>query len=706
MVSTASVPPSLLHHLLPMAVVLGMSCSGPLVAQEAEELPTLVVGESRLHLLNPADAGSSLRQIDPGQERYSLPLLLQGFPGVVALESFGGIEPPRISIRGSGLQSAPVSRGFLPRWNGLPLCWADLSFNAAWLDLALSDELVLRRGPAAWIGGTGAMGGSLELLSRTGFHPHGRPPAATTGPASLISSPELSLTVQVDGEGSHWGRLSASLQADPRGASPVEAVLRASNLQSPGFRPHSDQARDSAWLEFSEGANHFSLLALKGRYEVPGPLLLQEAYAGTWTVPAMVARDQPERDFRMQRLAWRSGFPCGTGWLEGGLGLQSSWDRFRQLQANGITEHDSLDAALFLAWASTQHPLPGEGQWLARLDLLGGTRRAERFLNNSGVAGTRLSEDRLEAQSHSLLVQYCHDLHASLWLELGLNAALWVRDRHNRQDIMGGNLSHGWSDARLLPCILLTKDLGRTLAVHAAWTRSAEAPTFDDLMPLTGAGLGLHSSNQSLHTQTADTLELGLNWRGNAWKLELNAYTAAWQGELLRLSDSAGNSLGTVNAGRTRHQGIELAGHYRFPLPVGSLRLRQSLTLQELRFAGDPVRGDGRLAGFPPLSGQTALRYEPDRRAWLAATLDYTAGQTQADHAGRLGYGGSAMLGLEAGWRIRKTTTLQAGILNLLDRRAIASTAGVLDVARTPATTALFLPAPPRRYTVSVTTSW
>jgi len=689
-----------------MAMVLGTACCAPLTAQETEELPTLVVGESRLPLFSSLSAGTDLRQIDPGQERYSLPLLLQGLPGVVALESFGGIEPPRISIRGSGLQSAPVARGFLPRWNGLPLCWADLSFNAAWLDLALADELVLRRGPAAWMEGSGTMGGCLELLSHTGFHPYGRPPAASSGPASLISSPELSLTLQVDGEGSHWGRLSASLQADPRGASPVEALLRTSTQRSPGFRPHSEQARDSAWLEFSEGANHFSLLALKGRYQVPGPLLLQEACADTWTIPATVARDQPERDFRVQKLAWRSGFPCGAGWMEGGLGLQSSWDRFRQLQANGITEQDSLDAALFLAWESTQHALPGEGRWLARLDLLGGTRRAERFLNNRGISGARISDDRLEAQSHSLLVRYRHDLLTDLRLELGLNGALWVRDRHNRQDIAGGNLSRDWSDTRLLPCLLLSKDLGKGLSLHAAWTRSAEAPTFEDLMPLTGTGPGLHSSNQRLHTQTADTLELGLNWRGKALKLELNAYTAAWQGELLRLSDSSGNSLGTVNAGRTRHQGIELAGHYRFTLSTGNLRLRQSLTLQELRFAGDTVRGNGRLAGFPPLSGQTALRYEPDRRAWLAATLDYTAGQTQADHAGLLSYGGSAMLGLDIGWRIRKTMTLQAGILNLLDRRAIASTAGVLDLARTPAATVLFLPAPPRRYTVSVTTSW
>jgi len=692
--------------LLPGTVLLAALCRATLAAEDVQVMPTLFVGESRLQLGDRLPEGVSLRQIDPGQERYALPLLLQGLPGMVALESFGGIEPPRLSIRGSGLQSAPVARGFLPRWNGLPLCWADLAFNAAWLDLALADELVLRRGPAAWSANTGTMGGSLEMTAQAGFHPNLRVPAADSGPASLFSSPELTLTLQTDGEGSHWGRLSASLQADPQGAAPVELLLRASTLRSPGFRPHSEQSRDSAWLEFSEGANHFSVLALGGRYEVPGPLLLQDAYAGTWILPDNVAREQPEREFNLQRLAWRSGFPCGTGWLEGGLGVQKSYDEFRQLQANGITVQGSLDAALSLCWESNHNPRPDEKRWQARLDLLGGTRRVERFLNNNGATGNRLCDDRLEAQSHGLQIQHRRELAPGLRAELGLAGNLWVRDRRNRQDIAGGRLSCDWSDARLLPSLLLSQELAGHVELHAAWMRSAEAPTFDDLMPLSGSGADLHSTNQELRSQTADTIEFGITWRHDLSRVELSAYRAAWDGELLRLSDPAGNPLGTANAGHTRHQGLELAAQHRLALPAGLLRLTQSLTLQELRFVGDPVRGDGRLAGLPPLSGQSALRYELNRRAWLAMTLNYTAGRTRADHAGRLGYGGSAMLGLEAGWRIHQRLILQAGVRNLLGRHAIASTAGVLDIARHPATTALFLPAPPRRYTVSVTTTW
>jgi len=706
MPSTAKPAPRPANRWLLGAALLALAGGFPLQGEEVLDLPAFHVGETRLLLTGPLAEGTVQRVIDPGLERYSLPLLLQGLPGLVALESFGSIEPPRISIRGSALQAAPVARGFLPRWNGLPLCWADLSFNASWLDLALADELVVRRGHAGWLDATGTMGGSLELLSRAGFHPNLRVPAGGSGAASFVSRPELSFTLQMDGEGSHWTRLSASLQAYPTDAPPAELLLRASSLHNPGFRPYSEQDRQTAWLEFGEGANHFSLLALKGHYEVPGPLLLEQAYAATWTLPASVARDLPERSLSLQRLTWRSGFPCDSGWIEGGLGVQHSRDDFRQLQANGITHQSSVDGSFFLRWESTQDHAPDTALWTARLDLLTGSRRMERFLNKAALTGERLCDDRLEAQSHGLLLQHRRSLLPGLTAELGVGVGVWTRNRSNHQDITGTNLSRNWSDERFLPSVLLRKSFSKELELHAAWQLNAEAPSFDDLMPLVGSGTGLHSSNASLRTQTASTFELGLDWHVWSSRLELCVYDAAWNGELLRLADASGNALGTVNADRTRHRGLELGAQHRVDIPGGLLRFSQTLTLQELRFEDDPVRGDGRLGGLPPLTGRSTLRYEHRSSTWLAASLDYGAGRTQADHAGLLGYGGSAQLGLEAGWRIHKHLTVQAGVRNLLDRRAIASTTGVLDIARNPATTALFLPAPPRRCTVSVTTTW
>jgi len=63
----------------------------------------------------------------------SLAGALSPIPGLILQDGFGGFDPPRITIRGSGLQSAPVNRGILLRFDGIPLNAADGSFNIAFL---------------------------------------------------------------------------------------------------------------------------------------------------------------------------------------------------------------------------------------------------------------------------------------------------------------------------------------------------------------------------------------------------------------------------------------------------------------------------------------------------------------------------------------------------------------------------------------------
>ena len=72
------------------------------------------------------------------------------------------------------------------------------------------------------------------------------------------------------------------------------------------------------------------------------------------------------------------------------------------------------------------------------------------------------------------------------------------------------------------------------------------------------------------------------------------------------------------------------------------------------------------------------------------------------DHAGRLTYGGYALLHLRAGWRISPRLHVFASVRNASDRTYIASTAGVLDLARTPATTSIFLPGPGRAFSLGL----
>jgi outer membrane receptor protein involved in Fe transport len=65
-------------------------------------------------------------------------------------------------------------------------------------------------------------------------------------------------------------------------------------------------------------------------------------------------------------------------------------------------------------------------------------------------------------------------------------------------------------------------------------------------------------------------------------------------------------------------------------------------------------------------------------------------------------YDGHTVFNARLGWRLTEHFSLHAMVRNLLDRRFIASTAGVLDVARNPAATSLFLPGNGRGFTLGL----
>jgi outer membrane receptor protein involved in Fe transport len=76
------------------------------------------------------------------------------------------------------------------------------------------------------------------------------------------------------------------------------------------------------------------------------------------------------------------------------------------------------------------------------------------------------------------------------------------------------------------------------------------------------------------------------------------------------------------------------------------------------------------------------------------------AGRTSVDHAGRLAYGGHTLVHARVGWRRGDRWVIFAAVRNVLDHSYLASTAGVLDLARAPAATSLFLPGPGRALTL------
>src|SRR5690606_28480368 len=89
-------------------------------------------------------------------------------PGIVVQDFFGGIDQPRLSIRGSGIQSNPLNRGVLLMQDGLPLNLADGSFVIGLLEPRNASLISVRRGANALSAGATTLGGELDFQSFTG----------------------------------------------------------------------------------------------------------------------------------------------------------------------------------------------------------------------------------------------------------------------------------------------------------------------------------------------------------------------------------------------------------------------------------------------------------------------------------------------------------------------------------------------------------
>ena len=89
-------------------------------------------------------------------------------PGIVVQDFFGGIDQPRLNIRGSGVQSNPVNRGVLLMQDGLPLNEADGSFVIGLLEPRNARLISVLRGANALSASATTLGGEMDFVSLTG----------------------------------------------------------------------------------------------------------------------------------------------------------------------------------------------------------------------------------------------------------------------------------------------------------------------------------------------------------------------------------------------------------------------------------------------------------------------------------------------------------------------------------------------------------
>ena len=607
---------------------------------------------------------------------------LASVPGLIVQDSFGGFEPPRLGVRGSGIQSAPTSRGLVVSQFGLPLNAADGSFNLSLLENNWLGSASLTRGSGA---GVPALGGALDF-SPDVFLP-GRKISASYGSYDTIS---------LDGRGL-WNSGDLTIAG------------RAAWFRSDGWRPHSAQERETilAAARAKLDADTDLTVSFFGStpwYEVPGPMTYTQALNDPTAVLPMIERDRPRRDTRHAHLNATATRRLNENTFSAALGVTATDDTFHQLLPNGISTTDAWDCYLSLLagyeWSETQRSR-------VQALFLTGWWDALRHRNLNGEKSTLIGDQELRPFTLTAALDHQIRIAENHRLDFGLSLLAARRDVDDSLRFEGVAQDLDFSGSRLAPRLAWSWDVASDITLIAAASRSYEPPTYGDLLYTAGPPNSRVLRVTSLDWQRADTLELGCTGRAGTVSWSAFVYHAWWCDELLRLADSTGASLGTVNAGDTIHRGFEAGLNWEFLRHAGiTLSLDAVYNFAEARFDGDPVYGDRRLGGVPPHSGRLALTAAHDDGWFISPACDFRGGSTYADHAGDLSYGGTALFSLELGRRQTDGWSAILAIDNLFDRAAIASSAGVLERAANPAATSIILPATGRTISLRLEYTW
>ena len=137
-------------------------------ADQDGRLPLAPSAQRERQRLEQLPGGTNLIQPQQAARLATLRDALDYQPGIVLQDFFGATDQPRLSVRGSGIQSNPVNRGVVLLQDGLPLNEADGSFVIGTLEPRNAALVSARRGANTLTPSATTLGGELDFQSLTG----------------------------------------------------------------------------------------------------------------------------------------------------------------------------------------------------------------------------------------------------------------------------------------------------------------------------------------------------------------------------------------------------------------------------------------------------------------------------------------------------------------------------------------------------------
>lgn len=646
----------------------------------------------------------------PPKANVTLSEQLAGVPGIVVQRFFGGNDQPRVQIRGSGLQQNPVERGLLVLQDGLPINRADGSYIVGLADPRSAEFTEVYKGYTANRLGATVLGGAINFSSPNG---------------ATFQGAELGV------EGGSFGHLATTARVGGREGD-LDGHASVTYSQRDGFRDHNESERVNVNANVGARINenvstrlYFGYTDLS--FDVAGPLpwsLLEASPRQVCPGPPTclgpnVVRDLPHRDAQQVRVGSRTTARFGANLVDLAFGYAYTDDSFRFPISGGVRDTEGGDFTTVARYAyqpdaSAALPLfEATGQYVV------GSSDRFYYINNRGARGALVGENDLASDTLSLHAGFNIPIADRLTLSPAIGYSYAARENDDLYDlntrpflaftpsgVVNGarpfqDTSYDRTYSGWTPSIGLSYELAKGQSLFVAASRSFEPPTHDDLIatingsPNSSAGQTGPAvfATPDLDAQTATTIEGG--WKGRANRLSWSAiaYHSWISNELLNLRDASGVSLGAVNADRTTHFGIELAGQVRLTEQINA---RVAYTYQDFRFDGDALHGDNRLAGAPRHLVNAALRYSFRPDVFVETSVMWVPDETPVDNANTLFSEGYAVVDLRGYYGLTDKIGLYGEVLNVFNE-VYASSTLVVDAVANP-DQGVFLPGDGRAF--------
>lgn len=647
-------------------------CAIPLTGFSAElknkkspvQLPAVTVianAESSLTVPSNSQAREEINQTPGGvavvdsktfENKYSLNLqdTLAYVPGVYTQKRFG--EEVRISVRGSGLSRGFHMRGLELLQDGVPFNLADGSADFQEADTLAFQRLEVFKGSNALKFGGGALGGAVNMVSKTGK-----------------SNPGDQIRLEVGS----FGTKRFNVQSG-RDFGDSDMFISLTGTSSNGYRDHSAQENlklnGNFGKKIGEAAEtRFYLSANSIDQELPGSLSKYNALHNPKNADSSSIKDDQKRDIRSLRLSNKTSFALdGGNKVDIGAFLNLK-DLFHPItHFVGVIDQESVDYGAFAQRSGEYNLADHRNTFLLGIRTHLGKTDAKVFKNINGSKGALTSNSDQNSKNATLYGENNFFITPKLALITGATASWSSResDDHIKPERSDEKIYRSFN-----PKLGLLYEAVKDIQFFANVSKSNESPTFTELTQYTPTSV----SFIPVDMQKAWTAEIGSRGNYGIANWDVSFYRSWIKDEMLQYTKGSGIPAETFNAGNTIHQGIELGLGLKIAENLFSggdkLKLNNAYTLSDYRFDKDRQYGNNIIAGQPRHFLRSEWRY--DQPAWFFAPNIEVASSAQVDFSNTVKSPGYTILGFTSGYTLNQNVSFFLDGRNLLDKNYIAT---------------------------------